>query len=148
MVDDTAKGSIAGSQLFEKEVKPLVISALKQSAEGTGRVMRSEVDAFLTMMDRTTDPKALLDMLNQARYALQVGYDRTQKWPQYKQAVASGSTAGDMADFYGWYNSQLDPKALPGQTPGGLGLGAVNTAKGVPGAPAAKPKPKAADFFN
>jgi hypothetical protein len=125
-INQVANSSLPATQLFNAEVKPLVISQLKEAAQGTGRVMRSEVDAFLGMMDGTNDPRALTSLLNQARYSLQVGYDQSQKFTAFKQALRSGdpSVRGlDMADFYGWYNKQMQPQQLPGTTGGGMQLG-------------------------
>ena len=88
--------------------------------------MRSEVDAFLAMMDSTRDPRALITLLNQARYSLQVGYDQSQKFMQFKQGINSGDIKGlDLGDFFGWYNHNFNPKALPNETPGGMQLGPV-----------------------
>lgn len=132
MVNDVANSSLPATQIFNAEVKPLVIGELKNAAQGTGRVMRSEVDAFINMMNSTTDPRALTPLLNQARYALQVGYDQSQRWPEFKQGVESGGIKGyDLGDYYGWYNKQLNPKGLPSRTPGGLQLGPVGGAKGA-----------------
>lgn len=133
-VNKIANSSLPDTQLFSSEVKPLVIGALKQAAQGTGRVMRSEVDAFLEMMNETTDPNALMGLLNQARYALQVGYDQAQKFTDYKQLLAKddpGVKGLGPSDFFAWYNKQFDPTKLPGSTPTGLNLGPVGGAKGA-----------------
>ena len=120
MIDTVGNNSLSDSQLFEAEVKPLATAELKEAAQGTGRVMKSEVDAFLGMMDRTKDPKALMALLNQARAALATGYDQAVKYPQFKAALAakSPSVAGmDQGDFYTWYNENYNqlPKAAGGQ---------------------------------
>ncbi len=133
-INKVANGSLPDTQLFSAEVKPLVISALKEAAQGTGRVMRSEVDAFLDMMDVTTDPKALEGLLNQARYSLQVGYDQAQKYTEFKKLVAGkdSSVKGlEPSDFFSWYNKQFDPNALPKATGAGVNLGPVGGAKGT-----------------
>ena len=140
-INQVANSSLPATQLFNAEVKPLVISQLKEAAQGTGRVMRSEVDAFLGMMDGTNDPRALTSLLNQARYSLQVGYDQSQKFTAFKQALRSGdpSVRGlDMADFYGWYNKQMQPQQLPGTTGGGMQLGPTPASNVLGTTPTAK----------
>lgn len=121
MIDSVGNNSLSNSQLFEAEVKPLATAELKEAAQGTGRVMKSEVDAFLGMMDRTKDPKALMALLNQTRAALATGYDQAVKYPQFKAALAAKtpSVAGmDQGDFYTWYNENYNqlPKAAGGQS--------------------------------
>lgn len=128
MVNDVANGSLPASQVFSAEVRPLVISELKEAAQGTGRVMRSEVDAFLQMMDQTGDPRGLMSLLNQARYATQVNYDQAQKWPGYKSAVEKGTAGEGMSygDFYNYYNQHFGkPGTLPKATGAGLNLSPV-----------------------
>lgn len=145
VVNAVGNESLSATQVFNAEVKPFAITLLKQSAQGTGRVMRSEVDQFLGMLNAATDPDAIMQILNQTRYGLQVGFDRaSNKFPAFKQALAKGdpSVAGlDLSDFYGWYNRQLRPKELPQATPGGLQLGPVSN-QGVLGIPAPKGAPK------
>lgn len=135
-IDAVANGSLEGTQVFNAQVKPMVIGALKEAAQGTGRVMRSEVDAFMNMMNSTSDPNAIMTLLNQARFALQVGYDQSQKFTQFKQLLRKKdpSVEGlDMGDFHSWYNKNYSEFGLPGGNAGGMGLDARSSA-GVKGA--------------
>lgn len=142
MIDKVGNQSLTDSQIFQSEVKPLAIGQLKEAAQGTGRVMRSEVDAFLHMMDASKDPATLMNLMNQARYTLQVGYDQSQKWTDYKQALARDdpSVRGlGPSDFFSWYNKNFSPSALPtSNVAGGINLGPVpvGIAKGAAPAPA------------
>jgi hypothetical protein len=108
LINAVSNSSLPAQQIFEAQIKPFVIGQLKQAAQGTGRVMRSEVDAFLQMADPNVDPAALGNILNQARYGVQVDYDRTQKWLQFKQQGGR-----DLADFEPYYIGQFDPTKLP-----------------------------------
>ena len=142
LINNVSNSSLPAQQLFESQVKPFVINQLKQAAAGTGKVMRSEVDAFLQMADPNVDPAALGSILNQARYGVQVDYDRTQKWLQFKQQGGH-----DLADFEPYYISQFDPSKLPDKTGGGLQLGPtpVSSIKGASlQQPSATPSPAAA----
>lgn len=127
-IDSVGNASLADTQVFEANVKPLVIAQLKAAAQGTGRVMRSEVDAFLSMMSTETDPRALLTLLNQAKYSLQVGYARSKMWPQYRDGVQSGQIKGELPDFYQYFNDHQNMMHLPGQTGGGLNVGPTKAA--------------------
>ena len=129
-VDKVSNSSLPATQIFNAEVKPLMVQELKQVAQGTGRVMRSEVDTFLHLLDATTDPRAALAILNQARYGLQVGYDQSQKFVDFKQALAKKdpSVAGlNIMDFPAYYAKNFSPKTLPtSNAAGGMNLGPAN----------------------
>jgi hypothetical protein len=135
IVDGIANGSLSQTQIFSKVVRPFVIDQLKQSAQGTGRVMASEVESFMKMLDNTTDPRAAEEIINRYKQRLQIGYDQTQKWPEFKTLQAEGtpSTKGmDLGDFYAWYNKNYLPGGLPESTKGGkLSFAPTKTAKGT-----------------
>lgn len=139
LIDAVGNKSLSDTQLFNANIKPLAVTELKEAAQGTGRVMRSEVDAFLDMMNSTNDPKAIMQLLNQARLQLQVGYDRSQKFPEFKQGLASGSpgTQGlDLSDFPSWYIRNYSPQGLPGSNAaGGVNLGPVDPGRALGVAP-------------
>lgn len=131
-IDKVGNQDLASSQIFESEVRPQVITELKQAAQGTGRVMRSEVDAFMKMMDSTTDPKALTGMLNQVRYNIAVGHDQANKYVKYKSLLDTRDPSVQgygPSDFYTWYNNQ--PQVLPTATGSGINLAPVGGAKGA-----------------
>lgn len=130
MIEKVSNGSIKDTQTFQALIRPLVIGELKAAAEGTGRVMRSEVDAFLKMLDTTTDPRTIVDILNQAKYMMSVQYDKAQKWPQFRNGVAAGDKAlagYKLQDFEPWYAKNFNPAELPRANPsGGLNLSGKN----------------------
>ncbi len=144
LIEQVANGSLPDSQLFTAEVRPFVITQLKEAAQGTGRVMKSEVDAFLKSMDTTTDPRALLVMMNQLRQKLAIEYDKSQKWPEFREGVREkkpeykGLT---LPDFQSWYVKNYHPEGLPGtNAAGGLDLSprpgaAVQGGSPTPGVP-------------
>lgn len=126
MIDGVANGSLAATQVFENNVAPLVIGELKSAVQGTGQAMRPEVDAFLDMMDANTDPKALLTLMNQFRQSLQINYDMTKHFVEFKKDLKTGklkdSGYDNIADFPMWYNENYAKADLPAGTGGGENL--------------------------
>lgn len=121
MIDAVGNGDLSAQAVFESNIRPFVTNQLKMAVQGTGNVMRPEVDAFMQMADSTTDPEALTSLLNKALYIMQVGYDKTQKWTEFRKAVKSGKLGDlELSDFQSWYAGQLDESKLPGKTNGGL----------------------------
>jgi len=116
MVNGVANSNLPATQVFQQQIRPLVINQLKQAAAGTGRVMKSEVDAFLQMADPDTDPGAIRSLLNQSRYNIAVDYDKGQKFGQFVNA------GGNPAGYEAWYAQHFDPRKLPKTTSGGLNL--------------------------
>lgn len=144
MIDNIANGDLAASQEFTANVATFATNALKEAAQGTGRVMRSEVDAFLEMIDQTTDPAAILAILNQAKYALQVGYDESKKWIEFQKLVKQKDPKVDgyrLADFHSWYADNFKPEDLPQATQGGAELGPTppSEVKGIPSGKGGRP---------
>lgn len=128
LIDKVANGDLAASQTFSSQIKIMAVRALRDASQGLGKATKNEIDSFLQMADVTTDPASLLNLLNLARYSLQIGYDKSQKFVKFKQMVAKNDPAVQglsIADFEPWYASQFDPSTLPSSTGGGLDLGAV-----------------------
>lgn len=125
-IDKVANGSLQYSQLFDSEIKPFLVKQLTDAAAGQGRVTKTEVDSFITSMDSTKDPATVMKLLNQAKYSLQIQYDKSQKYLDFKKALKNDdpSVSGlDENDFPEWYIHHFDPEKLPQATGGGLGLG-------------------------
>lgn len=124
--DTIAGGSLPAEQTFVALIRSYAVQQLQQVAQGTGRVMLPEVQAFISAINATTDPQAIERLINtQGRHLLQVAYDRSVKWPQFRQAVQQGRMPGaDISDFYGWYGQHMpvDDK-LPTVTAGGVKIG-------------------------
>jgi len=150
MVNKVANSSLSATQIFDTEIKPLVLQSLRNDIAGTGRAMRTEVDSYLNSMDNTKDPQALMKLLNQARYQLQVGYDQSQKYVDFKDMQRNNapevSKYKDPSDFYAWYNKNYSPKNLPQQTEGGVSL-APRSNEGVKGIPQKENRPSLDSFF-
>lgn len=136
-INKVGNGSLSATQVFNAEIKPLVIQSLKSDIQGTGRAMRPEVETYLQSMDATTDPAALMKLTNQARYNMQVMYDQSQKYVDFKEAQRQNDPSiekyKDPADFYAWYNKNYKPEELPQATGGGVNLAPTSNA-GVKGA--------------
>jgi len=129
LIDDVANGSLANSQLFSAAVKTLVTKAMAQDVAGTGRVMKSEVEAYLQQLSAAKSPEAIMSILNQMRFKLQVGQHRAENFPVFKQALAEGKPelkGLNMLDYYQHYNKNLKPSSMPVSTPGGMNLGPTN----------------------
>jgi len=140
-INAIGNSSLPATQLFQKYISKTLTQELKQDATGSSTRIKSEVDAYLKMMSSSTDPRALLQMLNNIRYHYQLDYDRTQKWPQFKAAVQSGQLPGyGLEDFNSWFDKNLTNAQLPSATPWGAGLGPT-PASAIKGAtPAGAPK--------
>ncbi len=138
-IDGIANGSLTGSQVFDSLISRAGVQALKADAQGTGRVMRSEVDRYLEMMSKTQDPQTLLTLMNNMKYTMAVGYDQSQKWLQFKHLLAAKdpSVSGlDQSDFHSWYNHNFDESKI--ELPKGMaGLNATpaSAVKGAASAP-------------
>jgi uncharacterized protein YidB (DUF937 family) len=115
MIDTVANKSLSSTQVFQAFSRPEVISQLKEAAQGTGRVMRSEVDAFLALLNPNVDPETIRQMLNTAKYDAATKYDQMQKFTEFRKA---GGT--DPQQFIADYSRNLDTYGLPTRAPGGL----------------------------
>lgn len=131
-INKVSNGSIADSQTFNAMAKPLAVQTLKDVASGTGRVMRSEVDAFLDTIDMNKDPDAVQKILNYSRYVADQKYNQAQAFPQFKQAIATGdpSMKGfDLSDFGAWYAKQQHDIGALDTSPQATGLGGRGNVK-------------------
>lgn len=122
-INRIGNSSLPANQIFNAEIKPFVTAALREAAYGTGAGrIKSEVDAFLQSMGSTTDPRALVPLLNQFRYQMQVNYDKSQKFIDFKQGIAKHDPelhGLDISDFEGWYARHFSDKSLPVTNAGG-----------------------------
>lgn len=102
--------AMAQGQLLNYFLAPQAVQLLKDVAQGTGRVMKSEVDTFLGNEDVTNDPAAIQRMLQFANDTSKNYFDQRQAFTDYKQALRSGApeTKGmDISDFPAWYSKRL-----------------------------------------
>lgn len=131
-IQQIANGSLPAGQVFDSLVSRAGVQALKADAAGTGKVMRTEVDRYLEMMGKTNDPNTLLTLMNNLKYTMNVGYDQSQKFLQFKHLLAAKdpSVAGlDPGDFHSWYNHNFDPDKL--ETPKGMSASMAPTQPGA-----------------
>lgn len=130
MVQDAANGSLPAGQTFDALIQSFVTRQLTQDAQGQGKTMRPEVDKAIESVGKTTDPAAILQILDNARFKANLYYDQSQKWLDFKQLLKKDdpSVAGmEQSDFYGWYNRGLKAQ-------GGLNTGPLSP-EGVRGVP-------------
>lgn len=125
LVNKIAGGRLDAVQLFDTQLKPLLTGMLSHDAAGQGRVMLPEVEAYIKMLDTAKDPRAIVQALNNIRFGYQVGFDKADKWKDFKSA------GGDPADFNRWYANQFDRSKLPSHA-GSLRLTPLDS-KGVRG---------------
>lgn len=125
--DKITHGQFSAYDIFTSYIKSFAVKRLKDAAQGTGRVMKTEVDAFMSALDATRDPQALMTLINsQGRFLLQKGYDIAAKYPQFKEGLRTGraDTQGyDISSFDDWYANQYDERRLPTKTPRGQYIG-------------------------
>jgi hypothetical protein len=129
-------GKMEAQQVFHSLINQYAIEQLKNVAQGTGRVMKSEVDQFLTAISENTDPRAIETLLNtQGRRILQINADRINKFVPYRNATEAGQIPGyKPQDFYKWHSANTDIKNLPTDFMGiSIGPRDVSEAKGVTG---------------
>jgi hypothetical protein len=144
-LDKLAGGSLSDAEFFKANIAPQMIHVLKESAQGTGRVMKDEVSTIMQSIDLNTDPKTIMMYLNQAKTAMQIGMDRANGFSDYAQRVEAkdptlkGKT---LAQYPIWYSQNTKFDQLPTKTPGGLELGPRDPARAI-GAGAA---PAATDY--
>lgn len=127
-IDAVANGSIDASQFFIASIRPFVTNALKEAAQGTGNVMRPEVDAFMSMADITTDPEALMRILNQSKTEMQIGYARAKMFLEFKKGIEEGDpvmTDYGRAGFAQYFADNLDMDSLPKATESGIDLAPI-----------------------
>lgn len=109
LVDAAGNDNLAQSQVFSAEIKRFVTDQMRQAVAGTGAGrIRNEVEAFLNSMKETTDPNAIIKLMNQQMYSLRVAADQANQWPGYMQKVEANdpSVAGmGPGDFYNWWNN-------------------------------------------
>lgn len=130
MINQVGNGSLADSQVLLATLRNFVTNQLKEASQGTGSGrIKSEVDAFLSMADTTTDPAALAQILNQAKRSLRLEYDRAQAYEEFKKEVKDPSSEAYVygpTGFFQWYNAnKMNTENLPTVTPGGEDLGPV-----------------------
>lgn len=137
-VQEVGNSSLSANQIFNANVKPVMISQLRESSSGMGRVIKTEIDAFMSAMNAETDPTAILQLLNQARRTMQTKYDMAMKYDQFKTGIKNGdpSLAGKTLDqFMPWYANQWSPNNMASHNAAGTSIGPVSgeNAIGVPG---------------
>lgn len=134
-IDGVANSNLSATQLFNAEVKPMMMRKMREDIRGTGNSTQAEIKSYLEAMDSTTDPNTLMSLLNQAKFELQLSADRATKWPEFRQMVKSGKTPYDYSDFNNWYLQQYQEKGLPTELPSGqpIGPAAPSNAKGAQG---------------
>ena len=132
-IDKIANGDLAASQTLESQIKSWAIRQLKEDATGTGRVMRTEVDTYMNMLSSEKDPRAILNILNQARQTMQQEYDKAMAHGEFERGVNSGDPAYKgykLHNFESWYAAQLNQKKMAEQNKaGGLALGPIDESK-------------------
>ncbi len=124
LINQVANGDLAASQTLTAVMRNFVTNQLKEASQGTGSGrIKSEVDAFLSMADITTDPGALANILNMAEKSLRLEYDRAKTYQEFQKEVkvpGSEASAYGPSGFFNWYDStHLNLSDLPTATDSG-----------------------------
>lgn len=136
-IDNVGNSDLAASQLFDALVKPMLISELSDISQHLGKASANEINTYMASMEATTDPKTVMQLLNKAKYDIQVEYDKANKYAEFKKLLkAKDPSVADYdgpSDFGLYYINTLDPNSLPQATPGGINLAPtpVEKAKGA-----------------
>ena len=147
LVQQVSNGNLSASQVFTSLISRAAVQSLKADAEGTGRVMRTEVDRYLDAIGASNDPAAIRVLLNNLRWNMAVGYDQSQKFTDFKNMIAEKDPKlgkyKDISDFSAWYNHNFDEKKM--EMPPGMAVGEIpaGTFKGEKG----KEKPPIESYF-
>jgi hypothetical protein len=116
--------SLAAQQVFRAMINQYAIAQLKEVAQGTGRVMKSEVDAFMRGLSENMEPGAIMDYINrQGRPIVQMAYDKVQHFPEFDALVKAKRE--NPGNFESWYltNKQTTRDRLPTVTKQGVPIG-------------------------
>lgn len=143
LIDKVGNGDLAATQVFNSIIRSFVTERMREAVgrTGAGR-LQAEVKAYLDSADASTSPEALLKMLNQTRFGMQVAADRVQSWPEFRDMVRSGdpSVAGlTGSDFYLWHSKNRLPHLA--ETFGGVDLKPY-TEEGIKGLEKETPTPE------
>ena len=132
-VDGINKGQLQAYDVYKSNIMGAALGQLKEAQQGLGRIYRPEVDVALASLGTDTDPRAVMQLMNQARYGVQVLYDKTQKFPDFRAATLAGKMGNlRVGDYNSYYMQHLgSPDTLPTQTDGGLSFGPRPIPKGM-----------------
>jgi hypothetical protein len=118
-----AGGTLDAQQLFHAVVNRVALQQLKSDVQGTGRVMKSEVDSALANISENMTPQTLERYLNtQVRGALMRDYDRVSQFKNFQTEYTAGHV--NAGDFPMWYAERAMPDdRLAHTTTGGIDIG-------------------------
>ena len=133
-VQDIGNQSLPASQTFKSVIKQVATRMLSADVHGQGKSMLPEVRAYLDSLDLATDPKAILDVLNNMKYVMTQKYNMSQAYNDFLDMKQSGDPSVkniDESRFLSWYNKKLVDE-------GQMSLSPLSE-KGVKGIPQATP---------
>jgi uncharacterized protein YidB (DUF937 family) len=138
MINKTANSSLSASELFNAEIKPLIVRQLTQDTKGAGAAKKIETEAYMNAISSNNDPETILAQINQVRNNLQIGYDMSNKFIDFKQKVAKRDPSVEgfnVSDYPIWYMRNFQQKDLPNQNAAGENIGQFSGEgiKGLPG---------------
>jgi hypothetical protein len=120
---DSAR-ALSAQQEFEMLINRYSVQQLTEVAKGTGRIMRPEVDAFMSGLGKFKEPEAIMDYINrQGRPLVQGIYDRVQHFPEFEALVKARKA--NPGSFESWYlqTHHTTPDRLPTITSNGVPIG-------------------------
>ena len=115
--DKDHPGALAAQQTLTANLRNFVTNQLKVASAGTGSGrIKSEVDAFLSLADITTDPQALLNILTMAKKQLSIEAEMAKAYPQFQKDLKDPNSEASLygpTGFYTYFNNKkLDLKNL------------------------------------
>lgn len=107
LVQDLGNGSLSATEAFSAISRQFATGMMKDAVgqTGAGR-LRIEAEAFLKSLNTETDPRAIIELMNNEKRSLQMSIDQAQNWPKFNQMFANKdpSIKGYVpADYLTWW---------------------------------------------
>lgn len=112
LVKDIGNGNLAASEAFSAIVRQFSTGMMKDAVgqTGAGR-LRIEAEAFLKALNPDSDPRAIIEIMNNEQRNLRMHLDQAQNWPAFNQMLQENkdpSVAGKgyvPADYPTWWGA-------------------------------------------
>jgi hypothetical protein len=136
-VNSVANSDLGVSQAFSAIMRSFLTRALSGDVQGQGRTFLPEVTNALDAASASTDPGALVTILDRARHKLAQEQDFIGKFPGYRANLPPGYNVSDYPTWYGSKYSPLDSVTDANEHPPGMQTGPVpqTQARGVAAGP-------------
>ncbi len=119
-IDQIGNSSLGGTQLFQKYIGQFLSTQMAQDVPASATRLREELGAYLNTMRASTDPRALIHILDNIRWQYRNANQMITEFPKYK---ASGQPVEDFPEWF--YSHIAGQQSRPATTPWGSPLTAI-----------------------